>query len=226
VTEESALLIAVPAAEPAVARYRFHLDRSAALGIPAHITVLYPFLPPDLIDPETRATLTRLIASVPGFRFVLDRTGWFSDQVLWLGPSDPAPFSALTELVAAAFPSCPPYGGAFAEVIPHLTIGEGAPRADLEAAETQVRRHLPIGAEATEVTLMTGPPPRSAPPGRRWTSVATFPLAQRSPFTAKPTPASPCRHARGRISAEPPAREATHPTIAEEKCRYHDHDPP
>jgi len=177
VIEESALLVTVPAAEPAVARHRSRLDKSAAEGVPAHITVLYPFLPPDLIDTATYAALARLFASVPSFRFTLDRTAWFPGPVLWLGPADPAPFSALIGLAAAAFPSCPPYGGSVAEVIPHLTIGEGAPRTDLEAAEAQVRRHLPIEAEATEVTLMTGPPPRSAPPGSRWTSVATFPLA-------------------------------------------------
>lgn len=176
-TEESALLVTVPAAEPAVARHRSRLDTSAAVDVPAHITVLYPFLPQDLIDANTHATLTRLFASVPGFRFTLDRTRWFPDPVLWLGPSDPAPFSALTELVAAAFPSCPPYGGRFAEVIPHLTIGEGAPRAELEAAEAQIRFHLPIHAEATEVTLMTGPPPGCAPTAGRWTTVATFSLA-------------------------------------------------
>jgi hypothetical protein len=106
--------------------------------------VLYPFLPPDLIDADTHATLARLFASVPGFRFTLDQTRWFPDPVLWLGPSDPAPFSALTELVVAAFPSCPPYGGRVAEVIPHLTIGDGAPRAELEVAEAEVRPHLPI----------------------------------------------------------------------------------
>lgn len=176
-TEESALLVTVPAAERAVARHRNRLDTSAAVGVPAHITVLYPFLPPDLIDAGTHATLTRLFASVPGFRFTLDRTRWFPDPVLWLGPSDPAPFSTLIELVVAAFPSCPPYGGGVAEVIPHLTIGDGAPRAELEAAEAEVRGHLPIEAEATEVTLMTGPSPGFAPPAARWRSLATFPLA-------------------------------------------------
>lgn len=176
-TDESALLITVPAAEPAVAMHRSRLDTSAADGVPAHITVLYPFLPPDLIDARTHAILARLFAAVPGFRFTLDRTRWFPDPVLWLGPSDPAPFSALTELAVAAFPSCPPYGGRVATVIPHLTIGNGAPRAGLEAVEAEVRLHLPIEAEATSVTLMTGPPPGSAPPAARWTTVATFPLA-------------------------------------------------
>jgi hypothetical protein len=113
VTDESALLVTVPAAEPAVARHRSRLDTSAAVGVPAHITV----------------------------------------------------------------PSCPPYGGRVAEVIPHLTIGDGAPRAELEGAEAEVRPHLPIEAEATSVTLMTGPPPGSAPTAARWTTLATFPLA-------------------------------------------------
>jgi hypothetical protein len=176
VTEESALLVTVPAAEPAVARHRSRLDTSGAVGVPAHITVLYPFLPPDLIDADTHATLARLFASVPGFRFTLDQTRWFPDPVLWLAPSAP-PFSALTGLVVAAFPSCPPYGGLVAEVIPHLTIGDGAPRAELEAAEAEVRPHLPIEAEATSVALMTGPPPGSAPTAARWTTLATFLLA-------------------------------------------------
>jgi hypothetical protein len=43
VTGESALLVTVPAAEPAVARHRSRLDTSATVGVPAHITVLYPF---------------------------------------------------------------------------------------------------------------------------------------------------------------------------------------
>ena len=89
-TDESALLVTVPAAEPAVARHRSRLDTSAAVGVPAHITVLYPFLPPELIGADTHATLARLFASVPGFRFTLDQTRWFPDPVLWLAPSDPA----------------------------------------------------------------------------------------------------------------------------------------
>ena len=178
-TEESVLLITVPAAGPAVAGHRSRLDSSAALGVPAHLTVLFPFLPPGEIGADARATLTRLFASVPAFRFTLDRTRWFpGEPVLWLGPSDPAPFATLTDLVFASFPSCPPYGGRFAEVIPHLTVGEGVPLAELTAAEEAVRPHLPIVAEAAEVTLMTGPPPASAPPGGRWTTVATFPLAR------------------------------------------------
>ena len=39
----SALLVAIPSAEPAVARHRDRFDSSAPRGVPAHITVLFPW---------------------------------------------------------------------------------------------------------------------------------------------------------------------------------------
>src|SRR5690348_2380773 len=83
---ESALLIAVPAAEPAVGEHRARLDPSARGGVPAHLTVLYPFLAPPLIDDAVLASLAALFAAVPAFAFTLDRVGWFGDEVVWLGP--------------------------------------------------------------------------------------------------------------------------------------------
>ena len=54
---QSALLVPVPAAEPAVAEHRARLDGSARDGVPAHLTVLYPFLPPALVDDVVLASL-------------------------------------------------------------------------------------------------------------------------------------------------------------------------
>jgi hypothetical protein len=56
---QSGLIIEVPEAEPAVRQHRERLDASAPLGIPAHITVLFPFMPPETIG---AATLTRQAA--------------------------------------------------------------------------------------------------------------------------------------------------------------------
>ena len=36
--------------EQAVGPFRARYDRAAAWGVPAHVTVLYPFLPPSRID--------------------------------------------------------------------------------------------------------------------------------------------------------------------------------
>ena len=168
----SGLILEIPEAEPAVARLRERLDASAPLGIPAHITVLFPFVPPGTIDPAVLAELTHLFAAVSRFRFRLDHTDWFGDEVLWLGPRDPGPFRALTEAVHRAFPAFPPFEGQFSDVIPHLTVGKGHPVTDLRAAEESVQVHLPIEGHATEVALVTQ---QSA--GGRWIKAATFALA-------------------------------------------------
>jgi 2'-5' RNA ligase len=198
---ESALLLPVPAAEAAVEAHRARLDASARDGVPAHVTVLYPFLPPGEIGPTVLARLATLFAAAPRFSFTLDQVRWFGESVVWLGPSDPEPFRALTGLAAAAYPSCPPYRGIHADVVPHLTIGycvaddadddgldhDGATGerggrdrvgpAELRAAAEAVRPLLPIAAEATAVILMAGPrPERASEPPDQWRTVASFPL--------------------------------------------------
>ena len=178
--EQSALLLVVPAAEPAVGEHRARLDRSARDGVPAHFTVLYPFLPPGQIRHADLSALAELFAGVPSFGFTLDRIGWFGEQVVWLGPADPEPFRALTVLTHQVFPSCPPYGGRYADtdVTPHLTIGHDAGLDVLRAAADAVCEHLPIAATATEVTLMAGPNPGTpGTPSGTWRRITTFPLA-------------------------------------------------
>jgi hypothetical protein len=65
-TEElqSALLLPVPAAESVVGPHRARRDASARDGVPAHVTVLYPFLP-TAIGPDVLAALAQLFAGVP-----------------------------------------------------------------------------------------------------------------------------------------------------------------
>ena len=168
---QSGLIIEVPEAEPAVRDHRERLDASAPLGIPAHITILFPFMPPETIDAGTFAGLGKLFAEVSRFRFSLDHTDWFGDEVLWLAPRDPGPFRTLTQRVFRAYPAFPPYAGQFHDVVPHLTIGDGHPPDDLRAAENSVRARLPIEASATAVTLVTQ---QSA--GGQWAKTATFTL--------------------------------------------------
>jgi hypothetical protein len=169
---ESALIVEVPAAEPVVGRYRSELDPNARLGIPAHITVLAPFMPADRLGQQERSELAGLFAAVPAFDFRLDHTDWFGTTVLWLGPRDPAPFSGLTEAVFAAFPEFPPFAGQFDAVVPHLTVGLEATVDAMRTAELAISPNLPVDGRAAAVTLMT-----EVSPGGRWEAVASFPLA-------------------------------------------------
>ncbi|GAB2571894.1 hypothetical protein Aab01nite_03930 [Paractinoplanes abujensis] len=168
----SALIVAVAEAEPVVAAHRDRFDRAAAWGVPAHITVLFPFLPPADLDEHVLARVGQAAASVPAFWCTLATVGWFGDRVVWLAPQPAGPFVALTAAVTSRFPSVRPYEGAFDEVVPHLTIGHDHPRAQLQAAADAVGPQLPIHARVTSLRLITGRPE----PGPSWSTRHEFAL--------------------------------------------------
>ncbi len=171
---ESAILVPVPDAEPVVGRLRARLDRSASRGVPAHVTVLYPFVPPGQITPAV-IQMAAAVRSVPGFGCWFAGTNWFGEDVLWLAPEPAEPFRALTAAVHAAFPQYPPFSGAFADVIPHLTVGD-RPEGGISArraAEAQVLPMLPVRTRVSRAWLMTG----TQAPGS-WQRLASFPPGQ------------------------------------------------
>jgi len=122
--------------------------------MPAHVTVLYPFMAPDQITDEVLDQLDALLGRFGSFDFSLSEVRWFDQRVVYLAPSPVETFRELTATVAAEFPQYPPYEGAFADVVPHVTVGEDAPRALMQAAGWMVKRWLPITGRVTEVWLM------------------------------------------------------------------------
>lgn len=121
----SAVIVPVAEAEPVVGRHRRELDVAAEWGVPAHVTIVYPFVPPARIDAELVARLQAVIGGVRAFECAFTECGWFGEDVLWLAPDVGEPFRDLTRAVGTEFPEFPPYGGAYDDVIPHLTVGEG-----------------------------------------------------------------------------------------------------
>lgn len=170
---ESALVVLVPEAESLVGEFRARHDPSAAEDVPAHVTLLYPFTPPDRIDAAVCAALSALFASAPPFSFALTAARRLPAGVLYLVPEPSDPFRRLTLAIWRRFPATPPYGGRHAEIVPHLSVAQIADAAALDrvAAEFDVaaQGRLPIAAHATEVALLddrTG----------RWQTSATFRL--------------------------------------------------
>ena len=72
---ESALVLAVPEAEAAVGALRAAHDPSAADGMPAHITLLYPFRDPARVDAALLAELAAFFAQVPAWADCVVRRG-------------------------------------------------------------------------------------------------------------------------------------------------------
>jgi 2'-5' RNA ligase len=168
---ETAIVVLVPQAEAQVAALRQRHDPAAALGVPAHITVLYPFMALALITPEA---LSRAAASLRGLRafdFQLSQLRRFADTC-WLAPHPAEPFVALTEALMRAFPAFQPFGGLHEDIVPHLTVARGDEPA-LQLADAELRailhEHGPIQAHCSHLSLLSQA-------GSRWCEWQRLPL--------------------------------------------------
>lgn len=168
----SAVLIEVPAAEPVVGAWRAEHD-PVAPGVPAHVTLLFPFRSPETLDAAVLDSVRAVAAATPAFDFALTSIGEF-DGVIWLLPEPEQRFLALTHALFGAFPDCPPYEGRHEKPQPHLTIAHvnGDRQADLRRAiERDIGDRLPIETTATDLSVLCSDATESA-----WHEVARFTL--------------------------------------------------
>jgi 2'-5' RNA ligase len=152
-------------------RFRVAHVPNAALGVPAHITLIYPFLPADLLDVSVRRRVARALASHPPFRFRLSGVRrWPNSHYLAVEPV--LPFEAIVRSLVEVFPDYPPYAGEF-EYVPHVTIAEGADR-----ALARLTRDLSVPVSEQDVTrILLIAQGRDGTWRVRW----TFPLAPVGP---------------------------------------------
>jgi len=140
----TALVIAVPEAEPVVGRLRSLYDDADGTGIPAHVTLLFPFGDRD-------DGLADLFAQFEPFEFALTETRRWPD-VLWLTPEPAQPFIRLTLAIMERYPEYPLYDGMHDRVVPHLTV---AYHHDVTRdVDIELRHRLPIEARASEVVQL------------------------------------------------------------------------
>ena len=149
----TALLVPVPEAEELVANFRREHDPSASAGVPAHVTVMVPFLPPKDLDDGLIAELRSLLARVEPFGFRLAKVGWFARNVLYLAPEPAEPFVALTELMIDQFGTAP-YSGEYDTIVPHLTVAHASDGVELAPIGEQLGFGLPLDCRAEDVWLM------------------------------------------------------------------------
>ena len=148
---ETALVVLVPNAEEHIAGIRRSLD---TVAMPAHVTVLYPFVRKSLLTDDVLSRIRTILRDVEPFSLELSEIRWFEERVLYLAPNPASPFQEMTQLVTNEFPDYKPYRGEFAEVIPHVTVAEGFSPPKLREAASAITEVLPIHAEVGDVCLM------------------------------------------------------------------------
>lgn len=168
-------MILVPEAEDLVRPFREAHDPSAAKGMPAHITINYPFLPGASPSSDLEDRLRTLFSRYAPFPFRLQGPASFP-EVLYLAPDPDGPFKELASDVWKAFPNSPPYAGEYSGITPHLTVAQEDDSHLFEYISADFQRRaegmLPISSQARKVWLMDN---RSG----RWRKRTSFPLAGR-----------------------------------------------
>jgi 2'-5' RNA ligase len=159
----SALALVVPFEElaPVVDDLRERTcDSKPSHGMPPHVTLLVP-------APCAADAISGVLAPFSAFDVAFARLDRFPG-VLWLAPEPAEPFRRMIEALVQQFPDQPPYGGAFAEIVPHLTIAQSG----LEEAAETVQTRLPLRARAERAALLEQTQPD------RWREIASFELGE------------------------------------------------
>ena len=164
----SAVVVTVPEAAPVVDELRLRYTYDAPRGMPAHVTVLFPFVPAKRLE-EAEEPLAALLREHTTFEASFARTARFPG-VLYLAPEPAERFSALTHAVAGAWPEHPPYEGAHDTVIPHLTVAESDDESVLDALAARVEPQLRVRARIAAASLF------AEDGGGRWHPYGNVPL--------------------------------------------------
>jgi len=163
VTDHTGLIVPLPELEPVVGAWRARYDTQFE-NVPAHVTVLFPWLPPDELTEADLDAVAQLAKEWRPFEVTFARFGAFEQAgVHYLAPEPGDEFLALTEDLSTVWPECPPYGGEFAEVVPHLTVADGIDAEQAAEVRAAIEPSLPVRATARELLAVEVRDGRCAP---------------------------------------------------------------
>lgn len=157
VSDSTALIVLVPEAESLVGPYRTKYDPVAPLGMPAHVTLMFPFATCESLADDARARLRTRLSELPSFDYEFRETGVFPG-VLYLRPEIEEPFLEAMAVVRSLFPGLESYGDTKLKPTPHLTVAHASSEAVLreirESFESDLAEHGAVSGTAAAASLM------------------------------------------------------------------------
>jgi 2'-5' RNA ligase len=145
----TALVVPFRAAEPLIGEHRRAHTPSGREGMPAHATLLAPFVHSSRLDSSDRRRIRGTIRRFTAFDVRLGSFGCFEHiGCLYLEPEPSKPFVAMSEALLELYPEIEfPPGGA-TEIVPHVTVGGYLTTEQQEEIKSELALHLPIRARA------------------------------------------------------------------------------
>ena len=151
---------------------RRRLVHKAPDGVPAHVTMLHPFVEPDELDGSVRRRLGAVAARHRAFDYRLSGMATWPLAV-YVAVRPVEPFARLQHDLQAAFPEFPIYGEpAGFRFVPHVTIADRDPVAESGLAAERAWAALPRRARAAAIELI------GTDAGGRWHLIWRLPLGR------------------------------------------------
>jgi hypothetical protein len=150
----TALAIPLRGAEAVIGDLRREHTPSGRDGMPAHATLLAPFIHSSRLDNFDRHRLRDVFGRFPAFDVRLSSFGVFEHiGCLWLDPRPREPFVEMSQALLEIYPEVdyPPEGAS--EIVPHVTIGGHLTEEQQEEIKQELTPGLPIRARVDRVVL-------------------------------------------------------------------------
>jgi 2'-5' RNA ligase len=151
----SVLAVPVPALDTVIRERTAAYDASFVSTDPnfihAHITLLAPWASkPTAAD---LAHVEHIAQAVGPFEMKLSQLGEFADGIIHLRPEPDVQLRELASRLATAFPQFPPYGGRYADVIPHLTLDRRSATVTRASVRDSIGHLLPLTVTVDRIDL-------------------------------------------------------------------------
>ncbi len=150
---QTGLVVPVPTADVLLASVGARYPGTVREGVPAHVSLLYPFVAAAELDEGITSALGELLAGQAPMRVQFAECYRRDGFVALL----PDPIDGLKELVSTTrrrWPDVVPYEGVYGDVEPHLTVAMRCSAETAVAIEQEVTAQLPISAELREAWLV------------------------------------------------------------------------
>lgn len=150
---QTGLVIPVSAADALLASVKARYPGAVREGVPAHVSLLYPFVAVAELDERVTIGLGELLVEQTPMRVQFAecyRRGGFVAL-------RPDPIGGLQDLVSEArrrWPDVVPYEGIYDDVEPHLTVALRCSEETAVTIEQEVTAELPISTELREAWLV------------------------------------------------------------------------
>ena len=164
---DSALILRIQL-PPGLGALRTRHVPDAAEGVPAHVTLLYPFATPASTSVEVLDSVAAIVREHREWSMTLAAQGRWPDA-LYATVEPDGPVRTLQADLAAAFPMLPLYGDPGVRFEPHVTIVEGPGVADPAVLDDPAWGELPAAREVAEIQLIVRE-------RGRWRIATAFPL--------------------------------------------------